>query len=148
MLNSGRDYCPTPAVETVPQKRHNDMQLLPTKLKPISSNGTSTKPTTFLLSGLATIETEIGRYSTHAMPAALRMGKTSSAEYSTACGSQGLPPQLCRAIAESVKAHVATFVDTDTHDLVFEAVDDWVRDIHTSANTAAMMGANRAGNGM
>ena len=69
----------------------------------------SPKPTTFLLCGLATIEQEIERCSTHIMPAALK-GKNSSAEYTTAA-LKAYPPHLCEAIAESVKAHVATFDD-------------------------------------
>ena len=108
----------------------------------------SPKPTTFLLCGLNQIEQEITACSTCPMPAALQMGKNSSAEYNTAA-LKAYPPQLCKAIAESVKAHVAAFDDGNTHDLTFEPMDDWVNAIltRTNANYAAVRGADRAGRG-
>ena len=107
----------------------------------------SPKPTTFLLRGLATIEEEIERESTFAMPRALAMGKTSKEKFATAA-LKAYPPQLCRAIGTSVKAHITSFTDEHDHSLTFEAMDAWVHEILAGANYDAVMGADRAGHGV
>ena len=106
----------------------------------------SPKPTTFLLRGLETLENDLRRCSTHRMPAPLQMGKGADRTYNTAV-LKAYPPQLCLAISDSVKKHLAAFNDKHEHNLTFEAMDDWVSAVLTNANEAAGMGADRAGSG-
>ena len=106
----------------------------------------SPKPTTFLLRGLETLEEDLAQRSIYAMPAPLQMGRNEDRTFRTAV-LKAYPPQLCLAISDSIKTHVANFDDTGDHHLVFEGMEEWIGAVLQNANHAAGMGGDRAGRG-